>query len=199
MQHMLQNAGDSFILQHMLQTWLVLSLQLPAAPSSARVAAWRRLKLAGAAGLTNGTWVLPHTLEHQRVFSEVGSSVRAQGGQAFLFAAETLSSDEDTSVRTRFVDDRAREYDELAEQTRAFLDEMKRETALEKFTFAELEEVEEDFQKLESWLGKVRHRDFFAGDRLQKAAAEIERCRAALAQFAAEVYAREGVTGGADD
>ena len=149
--------------------------------------------------MTNGTWVLPHTPEHQTFFNEVGKAVRGQGGQAFLFAAETLGPEEDAAVRTRFADDRGREYDELAEHTRAFLEELKRETALEKFTFAELEEVEDDFQKLETWLGKVRPRDFFPGERLERATADIERCRAALAQFAAEVYTREGVTGGSDD
>lgn len=149
--------------------------------------------------MTNGTWVLPHTPEHQTFFNEVGKAVRGQGGQAFLFAAETLGPEEDAAVRTRFADDRGREYDELAEHTRAFLEELKRETALEKFTFAELEEVEDDFQKLETWLGKVRPRDFFPGERLERATADIERCRAAFAQFAAEVYTREGVTGGSDD
>jgi hypothetical protein len=148
--------------------------------------------------MTNGTWVLPHTPEHQRIFNEVGKAVRGQGGQAFLFAAETLGPEEDAAVRVRFEDDRGREYDELAEHTRAFLEELKRETALEKFTFAELEEVEDDFQKLETWLGKVRARDFFPGERLERATADIERCRAALAQFAAEVYLREGVTGDSD-
>lgn len=182
----------------MLQAWLVLSLQLPAAPSSARVAAWRRLKLAGAAGMTNGTWVLPDTPEHQGLFNEVGKAVRGQGGQAFLFTAKTLDPEEDAAVRKRFAEDRGREYDELAEHTRAFLEELKRETALEKFTFAELEEVEDDFQKLETWLGKVRPRDFFPGERLEGATAGIENCRVALAEFAAEVYAREGVTGRSD-
>lgn len=145
--------------------------------------------------MTNGTWVLPHTPEHQRFFNEVGKAVRGQGGQAFLFAAETLDPADDAAVRTRFADDRGREYDELAEHTRAFLEELKREIALEKFTFAELEEVEDDFQKLETWLGKVRPRDFFPGERLERATADIECCRAALAEFAAEVYLREGVTG----
>lgn len=149
--------------------------------------------------MTNGTWVLPHAPEHRTIFSEVGEGVRAQGGQAFLFAAETLSPEEDAAIRTRFADDRGREYDELAEHTRGFLEELKRETALEKFTFAELEEVEDDFHKLETWLGKVRSRDFFPGERLQRATADIEHCRAALAQFAAEVYLREEVTGGSDD
>lgn len=148
--------------------------------------------------MTNGTWVLPHTPEHEGIFDEVGKTVQGQGGQAFLFAAETLGPEEDAAVRTRFADDRGREFDELAGHTRAFLEELKRETTLEKFTFAELEEVEDDFQKLETWLGKVRPRDFFPGERLQRATADVELCRAALAQFAAEVYVREGVTGGSD-
>lgn len=148
--------------------------------------------------MTNGTWVLPHTPEHQRIFNEVSKTVRGQGGQAFLFAAETLGTEEDAAVRTRFAADRGREYDELAEHTRAFLEELKRETALAKFTFAELEEVEDDFQKLETWIGKVRLRDFFPGARLESATADVECCRTALAQFATEVYRREGVTGGSD-
>lgn len=148
--------------------------------------------------MTNGTWVLPHGDEHQKLFNEVASSVRGHGGQAFLFSAESLGPEEDAAVRKRFEEDRGREYDELAEHTDAFLKELERETALEKFTFAELEEVEDDCQKLETWLGKVRPRDFFPGERLQRATADIERCRAALAQFAAEVYLREEVTGGSN-
>lgn len=186
-------------MQHMLHSWLVLSLQLPAAPSSARVAAWRRLKQAGAAGMTNGTWVLPDSVKHQNLLGEIAAAVRGHGGAAFLFSAQSLCPDEDMAVRQRFTDDRRNEYDELAEHIRAFRAELERETTLEKFTFAELEEVEDDFQKLETWLGKIRPRDFFAGERLQAATADIEQCRDALARFAAEVYAREGVTDGAHD
>jgi hypothetical protein len=148
--------------------------------------------------MTNGTWVLPHTPEHRTIFSEVGKAVRAQDGHAFLFAAETLGPEEDAAIRARFADDRGREYDEVEEHTRAFLEELKRETKLEKFTFAELEEVEDELQKLETWLGKVRARDFFPGERLQRTTADVEGCRAALARFSAEVYARECLTGGSD-
>lgn len=187
------------MLQHMLHSWLVLSVQLPAAPSSARVAAWRRLKQAGAAGMTNGTWVLPDSPEHQSLLGEIATTVRGHDGAAFLFSAQSLGPDEDAAVRKRFTDDRGHEYGELAEQIRTFLAELERETTLGKFTFAELEEIEDDFQKLDIWLGKIRVRDFFAGEGLQNATTEIERCRDGLSGFAAEVYAREGVTGGAND
>ena len=149
--------------------------------------------------MTNGTWVLPHTPEHQRIFNEVGKAVRGQGGQAFLFAAETLGPEEDAAGPGGFGGGRGGGSDGRARQNPAFLEELKRETALEKFTFAELEEVEDDFQKLETWLGKVGPRDFFPGERLERATADVERCRAALAEFAAEVYLREGVTGDSND
>jgi len=183
----------------MLHPWLVLSVQLPAAPSSARVAAWRRLKQAGAAGMTNGTWVLPSSPEHQNLLGEIATTVRGQGGAAFMFAAKCLGPEEDAAVRQRFADDRNNEYSELAEHSTAFLAELERETTLEKFTFAELEEVEDDFQKLETWLDKIRQRDFFSGEPLQTASADIDRCRDALTRFAANVYARQGVTGGEND
>ena len=149
--------------------------------------------------MTNGTWVLPDSPEHQSLLGEIAAAVRGQGGAAFLFTAQSLSPDEDTAVRQRFAADRSNEYDELSQHIRAFQAELERETKLEKFTFAELEEVEDDFQKLETWLGKIRPRDFFAGDRLQAAKADIEECRDALTRFAAEVYARQGVTGDTSD
>ena len=149
--------------------------------------------------MTNGTWVLPDSPEHQNLLGEIAATVRGKGGEAFLFAAQSLAPDEDATVRKRFEADRNNEYAELAQHSGAFLAELERETSLEKFTFAELEEIEDDFHKLETWLGKIRPRDFFAGERLQNACADMERCRDALARFAAEVYAREGVTGGKND
>ncbi|WP_428040644.1 Chromate resistance protein ChrB, partial [Devosia psychrophila] len=89
-QHMLHIGAKLAKRQHMLHPWLVLSVQLPAAPSSARVAAWRRLKQAGAAGMTNGTWVLPNTPAHQNLLGEIATTVRGQGGAAFMFAAQSL-------------------------------------------------------------------------------------------------------------
>ncbi len=60
--------------------WLLFLAQLPSSPSSARVALWRRLHAIGAAGILNGSWVLPRTTAHLQFFEKLQETVRKQGG-----------------------------------------------------------------------------------------------------------------------
>jgi hypothetical protein len=64
-----------------------------------------------------------------------------------------------------------------------------------KYTFAELEESEQDLEKLARWLAKIHARDFFPGKRGQEAGAMLARCQAAVEAFSQSVYAAEEVTG----
>ena len=171
--------------------WIVLLPQLPAAPSSARVALWRRLRAAGAASLANGAWVLPAGDEQAALIGQLAATARSQGGQASIFNGHVADGDE--GVIERFRSDRAREYGEFDQRTAAFLAEIDKETGLEKFTFAELEEIEDDFQKLATWLAKIEARDFFPGEQRTLARQTLETCERARDQFAETVYGREGL------
>lgn len=173
----------------------MLLAQLPATPSSARVALWRRMRAAGAASILNGAWVLPSNDVHAGLFGHLIETVRGQGGHATVFT--TLSPEGDHTIIERFQADRAREYAEFQERCRAFLEEVEKERQAEKFTFAELEELEDDYAKLAVWIGKIRARDFFPGADCEAAKGVLQACHAARDGFAAAVYAREGL-GAAD-
>ena len=172
--------------------------QLPAAPSSGRVALWRRLRAAGAASVLNGAWILTVTDEHKLLYAQLVEMVRAQGGSATVFATAATSDEEERAIVARFQADRAREYDEFAERSGEFLAEIEKETRRRKFTFAELEEIEDDLDKLSTWLAKIKARDFFPDARMQQADETLETCGTALRTFADEVYAQEGVVDAAD-
>lgn len=172
--------------------------QLPAAPSSGRGALWRRLRAAGAASVLNGAWVLPVTDEHKALFAQLAEIVRGQSGSATVFATALDAQDEGEAIVARFQADRAREYEEFAERSCGFLVEIEKETELRKFTFAELEENEDDFNKLSAWLAKIKARDFFPNTRMQEANEALETCGAALRSFAEAVYAQEGVVAAPD-
>ena len=172
---------------------LLFLAQLPAAPSSARVSLWRRLRSAGAASLLNGAWVLPRTREHINFFSQLTKSVRAQRGTAQVLAIQETNKAELQKLILLFQTDRIREYDEFEERTRRFLAEIKREIRLRKFTFAELEEIEDDLEKLTAWLEKIRARDFFPDKPSRKASRTLKGCQLALKTFAKAVYAHEGI------
>jgi hypothetical protein len=173
--------------------WLLLLAQLPSSPSSARVALWRRLRGIGAASVLNGAWVLPWAAAHAEFFEQLRETVRTQGGTAFVMTVSAASPEIDETIVRRFCADRGREYDEFAERCAAFLDEIGKETSAGKFTFAELEEGEQDLEKLARWLAKVQARDFFPGERRPQSAEMLEDCRVALEGFAWAVYAAEGV------
>ena len=174
------------------QQWVMLLAQLPAAPSSARVSLWRRLRAAGAGSLLNGAWALPASDGHVALLQQLAETARSQGGHATVFLAEAADGN-DAPILERFRSDRAREYGELDQRCAAFLAEVEKEERLEKFTFAELEEIEDDFQKLATWLAKIEARDFFPGEQRQLARDTLKRCEAARVTFSETVYAREGL------
>ena len=171
--------------------WLLLLTQIPASASSARVALWRRLRAAGATSVEHGAWMLPATESHHSLLNELAQTVQSQGGNASRFEATAVADDKE--MIARFVSDRQREYQEFETRSQGLLDEVAKETAAEKFTFAELEEVEDDLKKLDVWLSKIAARDFFAGDALTTAQYQLGACAHAVENFAANVYAADGI------
>jgi hypothetical protein len=171
-------------------SWLLLLVQLPSSPSSARVALWRRLRAIGATGMVNSAWLLPQAAAHAEFFEQLLRTVHEQGGDGFVL---TVSSSPDVSkaIVRRFRADRGREYDEFAEQCGAFRDEISKETRAGKFIFAELEEREHDLEKLTRWLAKIQARDFFPDERSAQAEEMLRGCRGILGGFYRKVYAAE--------
>ena len=176
-----------------MDAWLLFFPQLPSSPSSLRVHVWRRLRAAGALGLQQGVWVLPHTAEHERSFRALIAEVTPQGGAGLLFVATALDPASPTDIVRRFQSERAQDYTEFQGRCHDFLAEIARETTSRNFTFAELEENEQDFQKLTGWLERIRARDFFGGDEAEQAQAALAGCRQVLEIFAQAIYAEAGL------
>lgn len=171
--------------------WLLFCPQLPANPSSPRVMVWRRMRSAGSLGLDNGLWLLPHTEATEEFIREIKTYVASQGGTSKVFLSNSFDEETENEIIQRFLEDREEEYVEFKEQCSDFLAELEKETQRKNFSFAEYEENEQDLNKLETWLGKVKQRDFLGGEHAQEAVAWLEKCREALQRFSAEVFAHE--------
>jgi hypothetical protein len=172
--------------------WLLLLVQLPSKPSSARVALWRRLRAVGATTMVNGAWVLPDTAPHAEFFEQLLEGILRQSGTGFVLNIPG-SPEVNEMIVQRFRVDRAREYDEFSERCTALLDEISKETSAGKYTFAEMEEGEQDLEKLARWLTKIQARDFFPDEGRQRSAVLMARCRVAMGGFSEAVYLAEGV------
>lgn len=173
--------------------WLLLLAQLPTSPSSARVALWRRLRAIGAAGLVNGAWILPHREAHVKFLEDLAEKLRKQDGTGFVLTVTSASPEVNEVIRQRFRTDRTREYDEFTERCTALVEEIGKETQAGKFIFAEMEEGEQDLEKLTRWLTKIQARDFFPDERWAQAEEMLQRCHDALSGLSSKVYAAEGI------
>jgi DNA-binding transcriptional regulator PaaX len=174
--------------------WLLFTSQLPTSPSSLRVMVWRRMKAAGAVGLQNGVWVLPHSKEQVRFLQELLDYLKEQGASGQSFAATALNQSIENDLLERFQAQRDEEYAELIERCQDLLSELDKETQKQKFTFAELEENEDDLQKLRNWLARINARDYVGGKRADEASQQVEACAVALEEFANQVYIQEKLT-----
>jgi vacuolar-type H+-ATPase subunit I/STV1 len=173
--------------------WLLFLAQLPATPSSLRVNVWRKLREAGSASLQNGVWILPQSPENRIFLERLMVYVKQNEASGQIFAVQGLNRAVHDDIVARFEAERGQEYDEFLEQCEEFIAEIEKETKKQKFTFAELEENEQDLQRLRKWIGKIQKRDHFKTKKSQEAAATFQHCRQRLQNYTREVYKREGI------
>lgn len=170
-------------------SWFLLVYRLPSEPSRLRAMVWRRLKAAGAVYLANSVAALPASASTERTMRKLRAEVEELGGSGQLLRAETLVGSE--QIIAGFNAARDAEYAELLGRCEDFHAELEKETKAEKFTYAELEENEEDLAKLRAWLDKISARDTLGAPRGVQAQEAAETCAEALNEFAEQVYAAE--------
>jgi hypothetical protein len=169
-----------------LRSWFVLVYKLPPEPTRYRASVWRKLRAAGAIYLQNGVSALPDDPRSERVMRGVAQEVREYEGTAYLMRGPLVGDDEALVGALNAARDD--EYSEILDRCRDFHAELEREREAGKFTFAELEENEEDLAKLEAWFGKVRARDRFGAPLVGHAERAIGACQQDLEDFARSVY-----------
>lgn len=182
-----------------MRQWLILVYKVPSEPSRLRAAVWRRLKASGAVYLQDGVAALPAEMASERVLRGLAEEIRMMGGTVHLLRAVPMG-DEHPLVAT-FNAAREAEYRELLGRCQDFHAELARERAARNFTFAELEENEDDLAKLEAWRAKIRARDRFRVPLGMEADVNLHACRKDLDAFAATVYqtADHGAASGDND
>lgn len=170
--------------------WLVLIYRIPSEPTRLRATAWRRLKGLGAIYLQNSAAALPAGAAAERALRKLRHEIGEMGGSAVLLSCTALAGE--SEVLAAFQAARDDEYEEIIDKCQDFLGQLDKEYEAEHFTYAELEENEEDLVKLQGWLAKVTDRDVFGAPKRAATLEALGVCERALEEYAARVYAEEG-------
>src|SRR6266700_4796659 len=129
------------------RSWVLVVYRAPKEPSTARVAAWRRLHRLGGLYVGPSVCLIPHGLTEPRVLDQIADGVRSAGGTFDALVVEAFAETAQALLVDRFNSARDAEYAEVVERAQALLAELEREGGRGKLTFAEVEENEADLAK----------------------------------------------------
>ena len=172
--------------------WLLFIYRVPAEPSSHRTYLWRQLKLLGAVYLQQSSAILPDDPTLRDALNALGARVQEAGGEVSLLDTASPTEEWEAQLLARFREARDAEYGEVAENVERFEDEIRREERRGRLTFAELEDLEADWHKLEEWLARVERRDFFGTAGRSALVDALARAQKLFDAFAQAVYLHEG-------
>lgn len=167
--------------------WLFISFTLPARPSRARVHAWRQLKKLGAVNYQS-VWVVPYSRDKAAALESLLKDIEAANGNGVLVEGRLLRPADEEGIKQALLAAGNEEYGEIIEKCDDFLNEIAMEIARENFIFAELEENEEDFDKLRKWLRKVEKRSSLESPLHKEALGKMKLCEKAMNEFAQIVF-----------
>jgi hypothetical protein len=173
--------------------WLLLIYRIKAESSGRRTYVWRQLRQLGAVYLQQAAAVLPDRPDLREELDRLGQRIRSAGGEASLLETVSPSATWEEELVARFNAARDAEYEEILDSVESFEDEIRRETRKKRFRFAELEEGEADWEKLQRWFARLAERDFFGAAGRAGAEEALARGRTLLDEFTREVYRAEGL------
>ncbi len=171
--------------------WLLLTYNLPSEPSRNRVSVWRQLRRTGAVNFQQSLWVLPDQEQARAYFGDLAREIETLGGQATMLRVSSLTERDEANIRRAFTDARDNEYREIIDKCQDFFAEIDKETRVENFTFAEVEENEEELAKLRAWFDKVCRRDFTGSALRQEVSQLLNRCEGVLSEFCDRAHKEE--------
>lgn len=170
--------------------WLILNFTLPKEPSRVRVSVWRKLKKSGSVNIGQSMWVLPLSDENISLFTVISNQILANSGEAYILKSAFISTGNTDDIVCIFNTARDEEYKEFLNKCEDFVHEIEKETTKGKFDFAEIEENEEEYKKLDAWLAKIIRRDFFSASLKEKSQDALIRCKNLLDDYSNKVYER---------
>lgn len=177
-----------FTLPGLVSRWLLLTYRLPSGESRERVAVWREVRRSGALHLQQSVVAFPDVESFGTAVERLRTAVSELGGHTLVLRGEPVAEADRERLEHAWEEARSAEYGELISECEKYLVEIEHEFEIEKFTLAELDEEEAEFEKLQRWRERIRARDVFGSPTAAAADAAIERVAEAFARYSQAVF-----------
>ncbi|MBA3349709.1 MAG: chromate resistance protein ChrB [Actinobacteria bacterium] len=168
--------------------WLMLCYSVPSDTSRHRVAVWRELRRIGAISPQQAVWALPDHAGSRHALENVAELVEAAGGEALLVRAQALNGISEKRLEELYVVARDEEYIEFLAECDKFEAEIDSEIRKRKFTAAELDEEEQNFDRLVRWHRDLTRKMVFPVASSAVADKRLKECEQSLADFADLIF-----------
>jgi hypothetical protein len=146
----------------------------------------------GAVYLTEGFWVLSNTPKAAQEVKAVVDDIAKFNGTATAFISQDLDENQRGRLQAKLLAARDEEYAELQGQIGRFMQHVEHATSSERFTFAEVEELEEEISKLEGWFEEIKSRDLLVSAQSGVNSSLLGVARQKLQSFTEQAFAESG-------
>jgi DNA-binding transcriptional regulator PaaX len=174
--------------------WVVLTYHVPSEPSRHRVAVWRELRRVGAVLLQQATWAVPARPDFVNAVSRALELIERADGDALIFDAVPQGEAMAARLEALFTAEREEEWNEFLAECAKFDLEIDKEIRIAKLTAAELDEEEQNLERLARWFRALRTRDVFGSPLRADAERHLKECTERLEHYAELVYEHGGRT-----
>lgn len=170
---------------------IILSYSLPSKPSKARLHVWRQLKKIGAVNVES-LWVAPFAKEKLSELQKLVEDIKCFNGSGVILVGKAADAVDEQLLTNAMTLSSNEELTELMGVCDKFLEEIKSEIVKENFIFAEVEENEEELEKIKKWHQKILKRSIYDSPLRKTVSEKIKSCDAALEEFSKMVFERTG-------
>lgn len=141
----------------------------------------------GAVALQSATWAIPTGDRFDDVLDKAVALVERGDGHVLVFDV-TPTEASGAALEQLYSDERQAEWVEFCSECAKADVELRGEFAKEKFTLAELDEEEQNIDRLRRWYRDLRAKDLFGAPGAAAAEQQLKTCAELLEDFAERVY-----------
>lgn len=162
---------------------LLVVAKLSGLKAKDRVLVWRRINESGINSIIRSVFALTDGKEGRIKAEGLVKLIEEKGGQAWLFTAESYSSEEKHSIEQMIRLKMESEINEFIEECDEFIRDISKELKEQEFEFYEMEELTNDLRKLEKWKTKLIQRYPTANRAYGRLEGKLEQCRRLMRTF----------------